>query len=428
MRALVFGTAPAGTARIEVARSGGGASTDMTVREISRVAGGGVFFVGEIPFAQTATAITAYGSGSRLLEACSEQRASRHERQPEHGQRPGSCWWALIAGVVVWAAQRWRPLPASVGASAGGCASQAVAVKRAGTGDAGGRAADPCPPAHCPGRRPARGDLYAQLTRDRDRARSRTADPDQRPGRTVLDDPRAARVTPGHYDRLPETGTRVAEAAHPPRGLQPDAGKRAQPRRVHRTLPHTHAASPPPGVIVFTQGQIVQGADSTLTAIQNGSAFTTGECAGPGHNLLTVSGLAPAATSTIQLRSQTGPRRPSRPATAPTRSYSHQAPTQPDSHRLVLLNGGHRIATLTIPGGSFSTHHCTTGATHGPSSEPSKVISAGFTVIAANPHGPEGVGYTLVLPPADPRRATPSSTSRQPTAPSAAGPGCATFP
>ncbi len=72
--ALVFGTAPAGTARIEVARSGGGASTDMTVREISRVAGGGVFFVGEIPFAQTATAITAYGSGSRLLEACSEQQ------------------------------------------------------------------------------------------------------------------------------------------------------------------------------------------------------------------------------------------------------------------------------------------------------------------------------------------------------------------
>jgi hypothetical protein len=62
----------------------------------------------------------------------------------------------------------------------------------------------------------------------------------------------------------------------------------------------------------------------------------------------------------------------------------------------VLLNGQQRIATLTIPSGSFSTHpQCTTGATHGPSSEPSKVIQAGFTVIAANPHGPQGVGYTI---------------------------------
>ncbi len=72
--ALVFGTAPAGTARIEVAGSGGDPSTDMIVRQTSPVAGGGVFFIGEIPFAQTATAITAYGSGSRLLEACSEQQ------------------------------------------------------------------------------------------------------------------------------------------------------------------------------------------------------------------------------------------------------------------------------------------------------------------------------------------------------------------
>ncbi len=160
---------------------------------------------------------------------------------------------------------------------------------------------------------------------------------------------------------------------------------------------HTHTASPPPGVIVFTQGQIVQGADGTLTAIQRGSAFTTGECAGPGHNLLTVSGLAPAGTSTIQLRSPDGTTQ-----TEPVGdgAYSFLLAPSPNPaglpDRLVLLNGQHRIATVTIPGGSFSTHpQCTTGATHGPSSEPSKVIPAGFTVIAANPHGPEGVGYTI---------------------------------
>jgi hypothetical protein len=72
--ALVFGTAPAGTAKVEAAGSGGDPSTDTIVRQIPPAGGGGVFFVGAIPFAQTATAITAYGSGSRLLEACSEQR------------------------------------------------------------------------------------------------------------------------------------------------------------------------------------------------------------------------------------------------------------------------------------------------------------------------------------------------------------------
>ncbi len=72
--ALVFGTAPAGTARVAVAGSGGGSSTGVIVRQVSPAFGAGVSFVGEIPFAQTATALTAYGVGSRLLEACSEQR------------------------------------------------------------------------------------------------------------------------------------------------------------------------------------------------------------------------------------------------------------------------------------------------------------------------------------------------------------------
>jgi hypothetical protein len=72
--ALVFGTAPAGTTRIEVAGSGGDRSNTTIVGQAAPVAGGSVFFISELPFAQTATAITAYGSGSRLLEACSERQ------------------------------------------------------------------------------------------------------------------------------------------------------------------------------------------------------------------------------------------------------------------------------------------------------------------------------------------------------------------
>ncbi len=77
--ALVFGSAPAGTARVEVTRSGDGESATAIAAHgplpaSLRSAVGVVLFVGEISFAQTATAITAYGAGSQLLEACNEQR------------------------------------------------------------------------------------------------------------------------------------------------------------------------------------------------------------------------------------------------------------------------------------------------------------------------------------------------------------------
>ncbi len=182
------------------------------------------------------------------------------------------------------------------------------------------------------------------------------------------------------------------------RGLYPQLlARQRRYAAVAEQYLHAHAASPPPGVIVFTQGEIVQGADGTLTTIRHGSAFATGECAGPGHNLLTVSGLAPAGTSTIQLRSPDGATQTEPVADGAYSFLFAPSPTPaglPD--RLVLLNGRHPIATVVIPDGSFSTHpQCTTGATHGPSSEPSKAIPAGFTVIAANPHGPQGVDYTV---------------------------------
>jgi hypothetical protein len=77
--ALVFGSAPGGTVRVQVAGSGGSQRAAAIARQgplstARAVADGAAFFVGVIPVAQTATAITDYGSGSRLIEACSEQR------------------------------------------------------------------------------------------------------------------------------------------------------------------------------------------------------------------------------------------------------------------------------------------------------------------------------------------------------------------
>jgi hypothetical protein len=304
---------------------------------------------------------------------------------------------ALVAGVVVWAASDSGVSPASVGASAGSCARR-PSVSNAPVPAALAAALPVLARPHTAqdGAPHEAISMLSSLATGIELDRAQLIGTSSQGGRSWMipvlhESPQVASIA-----CLKRELRNLERYAH--KGLYPQL--LARERRyaaVTEQYLHTHTASPPPGVIVFTQGQIVQGADGTLTAIQHGSAFTTGECAGPGHNLLTVSGLAPAATSTIQLHSPDGATQ-TQPAGDGAYSFLFAPSPNPAGlpDRLVLLNGGHRIATLTIPGGSFSTHpQCTTGATHGPSSEPSKVISAGFTVIAANPHGPDGVGYTI---------------------------------
>jgi hypothetical protein len=78
--ALVFGTAPAGTRRVLIVESGGGAA-GATVRRVRGTAAGvpggrvvRVAFVAYMSLAQTVTALTAYGEHARLIEACNELR------------------------------------------------------------------------------------------------------------------------------------------------------------------------------------------------------------------------------------------------------------------------------------------------------------------------------------------------------------------
>jgi hypothetical protein len=79
--ALVFGTAPAGTRRVLIVESGGGAASAAVRRLHGAVAGvvggravAGVAFVADMSLAQTVTALTAYGEDARLIEACNELR------------------------------------------------------------------------------------------------------------------------------------------------------------------------------------------------------------------------------------------------------------------------------------------------------------------------------------------------------------------
>jgi len=78
--ALVFGTAPAGTRRVVIVESGGGAARATVRRLHGAVAGvlGGrvqaVAFVADMSLAQTVTALTAFGENARLIEACNELR------------------------------------------------------------------------------------------------------------------------------------------------------------------------------------------------------------------------------------------------------------------------------------------------------------------------------------------------------------------
>jgi hypothetical protein len=157
-----------------------------------------------------------------------------------------------------------------------------------------------------------------------------------------------------------------------------------------------HRQATPPGVIVFTQGPIVQGADGTLNQVRAGAAFTTGECAGPDHDLLTVSGLAPAGTSTIELQAPDGTTE-TQPANDGAYSFqfapSASAAGLPD--RLVLLDAqGTPVQSLALPARSFSVAPACT-ITQAVTRE--AVIPAGFTVIGANAHGPDGVGYTIAV-------------------------------
>jgi hypothetical protein len=161
-----------------------------------------------------------------------------------------------------------------------------------------------------------------------------------------------------------------------------------------------HSRPGQPGVIVFTDGQIVQGANGTLSAIHDGSAFATGECAGPGHDLLSVSGLAPAGTQSIELQAPDGATQVQPVGDGAYSFLFAPSPSRaglPD--RLVLLDKRQQpLRTLKIASSSFSTHpQCEIAAppTSGGRSAPSQVLPAGYTVLAANDHGPGGVNYTI---------------------------------
>ncbi len=77
--ALAFGVVPAGTQRVQVGASGGGQVATRIARLVPRSGSatpsrGAVVFVARIPYGQIATATTAFGAASRLLEACNQRR------------------------------------------------------------------------------------------------------------------------------------------------------------------------------------------------------------------------------------------------------------------------------------------------------------------------------------------------------------------
>lgn len=162
-----------------------------------------------------------------------------------------------------------------------------------------------------------------------------------------------------------------------------------------------------PGVIVFTTFKAVQGANATLSQIRAGTAFSTGECAGPGRNLLVVTGLAPAPTATIELRAPDGSTQ-TQPVGNGAYSFVFVPPTSaaglPD--RLVLLDSRRRaLHTIAIPAGTFSTQpQCELAQSGGHE----WVLAAGTTIIASNSHGPDGIDYSVGVssgggPECDPR-------------------------
>jgi hypothetical protein len=162
-----------------------------------------------------------------------------------------------------------------------------------------------------------------------------------------------------------------------------------------------------PGVIVFTTFKAVQGANATLSQLRAGTAFSAGECAGPGHNLLLVTGLAPAPTATIELHARDGWTQ-TEPVGNGAYSFVFAAPTSaaglPD--RLVLLDSArHALHTIAIPAGTFSTQpQCELAQSGGHE----WVLPAGTTIIASNAHGPDGINYSVGVssgggPECDPR-------------------------
>lgn len=168
---------------------------------------------------------------------------------------------------------------------------------------------------------------------------------------------------------------------------------RARERADKRYLA-AHPGPGQPGVIVFTTFNVVQGADAGLGSILAGKAFTTGECAGPGHNLLTVSGLAPAGTASIELRSPDGAT-----LTQPVGNGAYSfvfAPAATSAglpNRLVLLDrGGRTLRRVAMARDSFSTNpQCEINSAGGRVG----ALPAGDTVIASSPRGPDGIAYTI---------------------------------
>jgi hypothetical protein len=76
--ALVFGSVPYGTTAVDIAFSGGGLQSARVLGpsadpHVGYIVGSAEYYVGAAQPGQVVTAITAYGSGSRLLEACNEQ-------------------------------------------------------------------------------------------------------------------------------------------------------------------------------------------------------------------------------------------------------------------------------------------------------------------------------------------------------------------
>ncbi len=165
---------------------------------------------------------------------------------------------------------------------------------------------------------------------------------------------------------------------------------------------NAHSAPGPAGVVIFTKGEILQGGTATVDQLRGGSAFITGECAGPQHNLLSVSGLAPAGASTVRLRSPDGA---SQDQPVGDGAYSFLFAPDPSRaglpDKLVLLDrDGHPLHTLRISPSSFSTHpQCqppgapatTPLRTHGLAT----VLPAGSTVIASGGHASGGTAYTI---------------------------------
>jgi hypothetical protein len=168
---------------------------------------------------------------------------------------------------------------------------------------------------------------------------------------------------------------------------------REQQRTDEAYVAH-HPGPAQPGVIVFTTFKDAQGANATLSQIRAGEAFTTGECAGPGHNLLTLTGLAPAGTVTIRLRAPNGSTL-TQPAGNGAYSFVLAPPaTRPGlPNRLELLGAhGQALRTVAIAGTGFSTHPLCKIADR---PRGFGFLPAGTTIIASTTHGPYGTNYAV---------------------------------